>query len=498
MQKKKKESPEQKLIPFERKDFIRQPNSISSLEFKMSLIQMRAFSLYVSALEPRFEEIIKGDLTTLFAGENLPAGVTIEKGMCWVNIFMRDLGITSQYYERARAALDEMKYIIISTNRREKNKEGERVRISGGVFFVQYPEGKTQKSKSIVQLGITQIMLESFCDMSRGYRDILKRIPFVSTNVYTVRMYMLVASKYTKKTDGTFTITMEDFRNFFDLYNYELDKKTGKQVIKGIKYARFAGLKNRVIIPALNELKELAETGNTDFYCEIMEDISKRGEPRVLTFKVIYTEVGKSFFGDKEKSHQAIQIEEMLKGKFSQTPANMKRIMKRLPLPCYTAFTKFCQELEKQDAKRVDIKDRKAYYWSVIDSWLTDHEPSVEELKETEDAKSTTEQLDLFKENDIHPNEKDVVDLTSSETNDKWKQFLAFASDKIGEGLCGTWLRPIKPIEITESSVTLGIPSKAFMECADNLLEGGLRNLLAEHFGEGPDIVFIVKPEAFA
>lgn len=87
-------------------------------------------------------------------------------------------------------------------------------------------------------------------DIRLGYNDHLKRIAFVTSNVNAVRLYVLTLSNTIRGKRTSFNISLDDFREFFQLYTVVKGKREPK-------YKRYADLDKRVITPATEELKNL-------------------------------------------------------------------------------------------------------------------------------------------------------------------------------------------------------------------------------------------------
>ena len=156
-------------IPFERKDWLRQANSVASMEYRMELIQLKAYACFLNQLEPLYLELLdiynskKYDPNkSLSVMDTKAAKPYIRKGILWFKIMLPDLGIKPNMYFKARNVINDMMHITVRVP--SYDTKGQR-QISGGAFLVETEaDGGKQRSNS-VRLGMNQEVLDNLVDV---------------------------------------------------------------------------------------------------------------------------------------------------------------------------------------------------------------------------------------------------------------------------------------------------------------------------------------------
>lgn len=472
--------PQKNLLPFKREDYIRQPNSVSRMEYKMELLQLRAFARFLEKLEPlvlklisRYNANINGQNVSgtpsqklsIFDLEEAKPYIT-PTGRLEVEIPYMELGIGWGYYSRAKSILEKMVDLKIRFFKREKYEDSDTLT---SVFRVTtcYLKGEKKKIKAF-RLSVERDILDLMIDLSIGYRDQLKRIAFVASNIYTARLYVFVSAHMKSDGRNTFEVPIEELRNFLDLY-------TEAKGERSIKYPRYYDLKKRVLDPAVNELKELAEHGNSDFWIDITPiGRGPNSNPLRFSFKVHYSDLVCDLEMKKEQQKENMELNSLLSSKLKQTPSNIRKIQQRLTLEMKVPFRKEVDRLVAVISERKDIENIRAFAWTSLNTWIEDHTERVEEVIPEESNASSVHpvpvQQDLFSgQNDHSEDERwplfmEELKKISGNDFDKWFYVLAFSS-------------------VDEETLSIKVPNRAFASILTEQFSEVLYNAINSTYG---------------
>lgn len=475
-----KKYPGMNLIPFEREDYVRQPRSLSSLQYRMDIIQLRAFACLMEKMEPLVLELLNvynnnnfDKKLSLFDLPQAKQHIDYD-GEFYFNIPMECLGISPGFYKRAKASLDNMTKITVNVTVVKNGKEEDKLTSAFSI--------NTKKNERYVRdfgIGMKRSVLDKMVDIRLGYNDYLKRIAFVTSNVNAVRLYVLTLSNTIRGKRNSFNISLDDFREFFQLYTMVKGKREPK-------YKRYADLDKRVITPATEELKKLADSGNSDFWIKVDRvGVGEAGNPQMFHISAFYTELAGNEQKAKERRKEDADMEKYLKNTLRQTPANIRKIKARLLPELRVGFIKETQRISEILEKRNDIENPCSFAWVLLNNWLDEHEPKVEEIK------SEPVQMDLFNGTEEEQN----TDTPFSPDKDcpEWNQFIKSVRERVGETSFERWFSYIGFISFSDNTLTVSVPTKIFPEyiCENHSEDVSLA--LNEAFGEDVKLLYEVR-----
>ena len=79
--------------------------------------------------------------------------------------------------------------------------------------------------------------------------------------------------------------------------------------------------------------------------------------------------------------------------------------------------------------------------------------------------------------------------------NSVWNNCLAFIQDNIQPQAFKTWFEPIKPIKLTDSALSIQVPSKFFYEWLEEHYVKLLKVALTKELGNNAKLIYIIKME---
>lgn len=475
-----KKYPGVNLTPFEREDYVRQPRSLSSLQYRMDIIQLRAFACLMEKMEPLVLELLNvynannfDKKLSLFDLPQAKQHIDYD-GEFYFNIPMECLGISPGFYKRAKVSLNNMTKITVNVTVVKNGEEEDKLTSAFSI--------NTKKDERYVRdfgIGMKRSVLDKMVDIRLGYNDYLKRIAFVTSNVNAVRLYVLTLSNTIRGKRTSFNISLDDFREFFQLYTEIKGKREPK-------YKRYADLDKRVITPATEELKRLADSGNSDFWIKIERvGVGESGNPKMFHISAFYTDLAGNQQKAKERRKEDADLEIYLKTTLRQTPANIRKIRTRLLPELRVDFIKETQRISDILEKRKDIENPCSFAWVLLNNWLDEHEPKVEEIK------NEPVQMDLFSH--IEEEQKNDVQSVSSEDCSKWNQFIKLIRDRVGEISFGRWFAYIGFVSFSDNTLVISVPTKIFPEYIHDNHSEDVSYSLNAVYGENVKLLYEVR-----
>lgn len=475
-----KKYPGMNLIPFEREDYVRQLRSLSSLQYRMDIIQLRAFACLMEKMEPLVLELLNvynnnnfDKKLSLFDLPQAKQHIDYD-GEFYFNIPMECLGISPGFYKRAKASLDHMTKITVNVTIVKNGKEEDKLTSAFSI--------NTKKNERYVRdfgIGMKRSVLDKMVDIRLGYNDYLKRIAFVTSNVNAVRLYVLTLSNTIRGKRTSFNISLDDFREFFQLYTVVKGKREPK-------YKRYADLDKRVITPATEELKKLADSGNSDFWIKVDRvGVGEAGNPKMFHISAFYTDLAGNEQKAKERRKEDADMEKYLKNTLRQTLANIRKIKARLLPELRVGFINETQRISEILEKRNDIENPCSFAWVLLNNWLDEHEPKVEEIK------SEPVQMDLF--NGTEEEQNTDTPFAPDKDFPEWNQFIKSVRERVGETSFERWFAYIGFISFSDNTLTVSVPTKIFPEyiCENHSEDVSLA--LNEAFGEDVKLLYEVR-----
>jgi len=76
-----------------------------------------------------------------------------------------------------------------------------------------------------------------------------------------------------------------------------------------------------------------------------------------------------------------------------------------------------------------------------------------------------------------------------------WESCLSFIADNISTQAYKTWFEPIKAVKLTESALSIQVPSKFFYEWLEEHYVKLLKVALHKELGEKAKLVYVIKME---
>ena len=351
------------LIPIEEETWLLQPIAVTMMRHDYSLIQVRILVSIVESLQSILHGILNNKRSPqldLFKTKELD-----EDGRMPIKLPFKELGVDPNHYPQLRTSLKMLAAIPVEIP--YKTSEGRKYTKATNLCDVYIPEDRSYNKYAILKLD--RSVAERLVSLDFGYHRLGKQIVFACKNRYTQRIYMFIESWVDK---GRTVIKTLEFRKMLRLEN---------------NYKKFSDFCRRVLEPAKQELKELADKGFCDCYFDYEKkyDHGQRGgEPDELVFQIFRAKNKMDAQLEQMNEMQRRQFQQMLIQYFDFTQPNAKSMAERITAELYPLAMQKLMDL-RQRFNTAYVKDKAAYTFKSLDQMIREHDipnTTVEEIKD--------------------------------------------------------------------------------------------------------------------
>lgn len=341
------------LIPIEEETWLLQPIAVTMMRHDYSLIQIRILVSVVESLQSILHGILnnkRGHQLELFQTNELD-----EDGRMPIKLPFKELGVDPNHYPQLRNSLKMLASIPVEIP--YKTQMGRKYTKATNLCDVYIPEDHTYNKYAILKLD--HEVAERLVSLDFGYHRLGKQIVFACKNRYTQRIYMFIEAWQDK---GKTIIKTIDFRKMLRLEN---------------NYKKFSDFCRRVLEPAKEELKGLADKGFCDCYFDYKKQYDhgqRGGEPDELIFIVHRAKNAMNAQLAAITEQQRKQIQNLLMQYFSFNSTNAKKMADRIDADTYQLTMAKLMELRQRFLSDSSIKDRAAYTYKSLDAMLKERE----------------------------------------------------------------------------------------------------------------------------
>ena len=351
------------LIPIEEETWLLQPIAVTMMRHDYSLIQVRILVSIVESLQSILHGILNNKRSPqldLFKTKELD-----EDGRMPIKLPFKELGVDPNHYPQLRTSLRMLAAIPVEIP--YKTSEGRKYTKATNLCDVYIPEDRSYNKYAILKLD--RSVAERLVSLDFGYHRLGKQIVFACKNRYTQRIYMFIESWVDK---GRTVIKTLEFRKMLRLEN---------------NYKKFSDFCRRVLEPAKQELKELADKGFCDCYFDYEKkyDHGQRGgEPDELVFQIFRAKNKMDAQLEQMNEMQRRQFQQMLIQYFDFTQPNAKSMAERITAELYPLAMQKLMDL-RQRFNTTYVKDKAAYTFKSLDQMIREYDipnTTVEEIKD--------------------------------------------------------------------------------------------------------------------
>lgn len=344
------------LIPLEEETWLLQPIAVTMMRHDYSLIQVRILVSIVESLQNILQGLLSGGSSRqldIFRSDELD-----EDGRMPIKMPFKELGVSPSHYPQLRNSLKMLAAIPVEIP--YKTQEGRKYTKATNLCDVYLPEDNSYSKYAILK--IDRSVAERLVSFDFGYHRLGKQIVFACKNRYTQRIYMFIASWLEK---GKAVIDPLEFRKMLRLEH---------------NYKKFPDFCRRVLDPARDELRELAEDGFCDCwfdYDRLYLNGQRGGEPDKLVFTIHRAGTPADERPRDISDAQRRQVGEMLVRHFAFSAEDAARMAARATPANYQAINEKLVELRERFAQ-MSVKDRAAYTYRSLDQLIRSIEQGAE------------------------------------------------------------------------------------------------------------------------
>ncbi len=335
------------LIPIEEETWLLQPIAVTMMRHDYSLIQIRILVTIVEYMQSKLHNILSKDRNEpeIFSDAELDNDGRLE-----IKTLFKTLGVDPNHYPQLRQSLKMLAAIPVEIP--YKTIDGRSYLKVTNLCDVYIPEDAGIYEKYAV-LKIDRTVAKRLVSLDLGYHRLGKQIVFACRNRYTQRIYMFIESWLDK--GGTVIKTVE-FRKMLRLET---------------NYRKFSDFVRRVLEPAKEELKSLAENGFCDCYFDYdrrYDNGQRGGEPDALVFHIHRPKNKLNKQLQDVTDMQRSQFADMLIRYFGFEPAMAKNMSGRITPDNYQGAVSKLVDLRNRLRSDLTIHDRAAYTYRVLDN----------------------------------------------------------------------------------------------------------------------------------
>ncbi len=335
------------LIPVEEETWLLQPIAVTMMRHDYSLIQIRILVTIVEFMQTKLHKILNKDKMEpeIFSDVELDNDGRLE-----IKTLFKTLGVDPNHYPQLRQSLKMLAAIPVEIP--YKTVDGRSYLKVTNLCDVYIPKDSGLYEKYAV-LKIDRTVAKRLVSLDLGYHRLGKQIVFACRNRYTQRIYMFIESWLDK--GGTRIKTLE-FRKMLRLES---------------NYKKFSDFTRRVLEPAKDELKSLAENGFCDCYFEYEKKYyngQRGGEPDELVFHIHRPKNKLNQQLQDVTDMQRSQFADMLVRYFGFDPAVAKKTSERITPTNYQGAVSKLVDLRNRLRNDLTIHDRAAYTYRVLDN----------------------------------------------------------------------------------------------------------------------------------
>ena len=348
------------LIPIEEETWLLQPIAVTMMRHDYSLIQVRILVSIVESLQSILHGILNNKRSPqldLFKTKELD-----EDGRMPIKLPFKELGVDPNHYPQLRTSLKMLAAIPVEIP--YKTSEGRKYTKATNLCDVYIPEDRSYNKYAILKLD--RSVAERLVSLDFGYHRLGKQIVFACKNRYTQRIYMFIESWVDK---GRTVIKTLEFRKMLRLEN---------------NYKKFSDFCRRVLEPAKQELKELADKGFCDCYFDYEKKYDHGQRGGELVFQIFRAKNKMDAQLEQMNEMQRRQFQQMLIQYFDFTQPNAKSMAERITAELYPLAMQKLMDL-RQRFNTTYVKDKAAYTFKSLDQMIREHDipnTTVEEIKD--------------------------------------------------------------------------------------------------------------------
>lgn len=329
-------------LPVNEQTFIITPLAFTYMSQDYSAMQNKVVTFMLEKLQDVLHNLISRKITDITKLSHIQEGDIQNDHGVSLNLYFKDFAVNKNHYPELRNALTALATIPVQIP--YKSSEGRKYKRVTNLCDVYIPE---DVHNPYVNIHMDEDIAKAFISVELGYHLLGKDTVYNTRNKYTQRIFLLISAWLDK---GTVTFSTEYFRQILNI-----DKK----------YKAFRHVIQRVLQPAHDELKELAQLGYCNCYFEyekIYNGTRHTGEPDSIKFLIYKSPKLVQSENSYDETGQRDYFADMLVSHFKLQRSKAQELSKFLTKANYTATMGKLMSLEAYLKKQgAEIKDVPSY-----------------------------------------------------------------------------------------------------------------------------------------
>lgn len=341
-----------KAIPMvNEQDFIIAPMAYTMMSHDYSAMQNKVVTLMLEKLQSVLHTLITKNLPDITQLGSIQEGdIKNDHGVSF-NLEFKNFSVSKNHYPELRSALAALATLPVEIP--YKSPEGRKYKKVTNLCDVFIPEGERTP---YVNIHMDEDIARAFISVELGYHFLGKDVVYNTRNKYTQRIYFLI-SAWLKK--GEMTFSTEFFRRILAIED---------------KYKSFRHVVQRVLDPAHDELRDMAELGYCNCYFEydkVYNGRRKTGEPDYIHFRIYKSPKLKAADDEYRETGQKDYFCELLIQHFHLPKDKAAELAEHVSHNNYSSAMQKILSLEEYLKKEGDkIKNKPSYIYKSLDNFF--------------------------------------------------------------------------------------------------------------------------------
>lgn len=332
-----------------------------------------------------------------------------------------------------------------------------------------------------LNLYMTPEGVKDLFDMRHGYVEHLRRIAKICRCRLTPRLYIYL-SRWKNTPKHCKSVDFLELKEYLGMLEWD----SHREKIKSEKHVKFAQFKGRVLDPIQEDLKNLANSNQVDFWFEyevIYPRTQTKGNPKEIKFLLHFSQMG---LNRRDKMSQIVDNRDyqvILREEYGLSETDIAVLQEDLTPEMMVAFEKevmlMREKVDKYKPRSITAYVRQSLKTAVKNIKQQFSIPEAEIV--SEEAKPSA------------PNPTSRPAITEEDLS-SWNLFMEVAKEAIDEYNYNTFLKTSKIYQLEENMLTVQCPSSFVIEQII-AQHASLNDCFKAAFGDNIKVRFIVDPE---
>lgn len=478
-------------------ELIKQPYLFAMIGGDFSLVQRGIMVEVVGCMQDRFIALLNARKDPKTKQLSLFTEDEINKEVITFKIDIASLGVRPDAYDELEAACNNLLSMKLSFKDIDQST-GRESRVYSTLFsqllipadenpHYKFKEKKRRKNYIEAKMMVNTLNYLCNLDNGMGYIDHIRKITRICKKKRTPGLYIYLARAAKDFTEKY--VEYVELKKFLGVIVPDMikDETTGK-MINGEKdlYPKFSRFRSDVLDPIKDELDRLAAENKVEFsfdYEPKYKHGKRRGDPERIHFVIRLSGLGEQLYKKRKKIKSPSDIWDMLRAEYALTDSDVRGLSDMLPEELVPLFRKEVLELKERMLK-YSVKNTRGYAVTSLKNFITQHTPSVEEIKD--------EQIDAIGKEE---KKSQTAPRITEEEQKKWEEFMNVISLNVNGMDFNTWFSAIGFVSFANNILTLSVPTSFVKDYIEENFMPAMGSAVKAVFGELKELNYqVIQP----